>query len=100
MDAARDRSGVLDRPAKLAPHLDEERLRRRGIVVDGPLRELQVRRKPDELLLHARVERTLDAPAFGVVGQHDASARRADVRDLEAQPFELRRLVVVFGIQR
>ena len=72
----------------VAPHLLEERLRRRGIGVRQLPRELQVYCEGDEVLLNALVQGALDPEAIGVGREDESLPGRADLRDLDAQPVE------------
>ena len=70
MDPLRELRRLLERLLHVASQLLEERLRRHGIVVHQPFRELEVDRERNEVLLDAVVQLALD-PASVAVGCQD-----------------------------
>jgi len=79
---------LVQRLMHVAPHLVQERLRRGGIGIRQPARELQVCRECDQVLLRTVVEVALDPLTVGVGGQEEPLSGRAQLLDFEAQPVE------------
>ena len=90
---------LRERPPRFALQLVEERLRRRGS--SPPNRgDLEVGGEPHQVLLHALVQRPLDASTFGIGGQRESSPRGSELLDLVAQPIEGWLFLGLLGLQR
>ncbi len=91
---------LRQRPPRFALELVEERLRRRGIGVHRSRGDLEVGGEPHQILLHALVQRPLDAATFGIGGQRESCPRSSELLDLAAQPIEGCLRVGLLGLQR
>ncbi len=91
---------LRQRPPHFALQLVEERLRRRGIGVERSRGDLEVGGEPHQILLHALVQRPLDAATFGIGGQREPRPGGSELLDLAAQPIEGWLLVGLLGLQR
>ena len=91
---------LRQRPPRFALQLVEERLRRRRIGVHRSRGDLQVGRERHQILLHAIVQRSLDAASFGIGGQRESFPRGSELLDLAAQPIEGWLLVGLLDLHR
>jgi hypothetical protein len=88
VDPLREPRRLFERLPDVTCRLLHELLRPSGIGVDERARELQVDGERDEVLLDALVQRALDAVAFRVAGEHESSARGAQLLDLALQALD------------
>jgi hypothetical protein len=88
MDPLRQRPRPVQRLVCVAPHFVDEGGCCGGIGGDQAAGLLQIDRQPDEVLLRAVVELTLDPAAIGVGGQHEPRPRRAQLLRLLAKPLD------------
>ena len=88
IDPVRKRARLIDRVPDVAGHLREQLLRGRRVGVHRTRREFEVGGETHQLLLHAVVQRALEAAALGVGGQGESLARGTQVVGLDTQPIE------------
>jgi hypothetical protein len=103
VELGRESAQPLERIARVAPDLVEERTGGGCIRLAEPARQLKVDRDCGELLLHAVVELPLERPPVRIGGDDQARARSVEVLDLDVQTldcFSMHRPVVRDGRSR